>query len=164
MGAIERLLEGDMAHRAVGGGAVPVALARRDPDRVAGLDLDDLLALGLVAPDAGDHIERLAERMRVPVRAPSRKEGDTQRTDPGGIGRGDDRVLVDGAGEILGRPVFGWSLACFEVLHSGPFPCLSWLILSAPPAWPGKASPVDQRMQGLRSPDVGAGAVGGLYM
>ena len=45
---------------------MPVLLARRYPDDVAGPDFPDGSALGLHAADARDHVQRLPKRMRVP--------------------------------------------------------------------------------------------------
>ena len=64
--AVERLLHGEMRHRHVGRGAVPVLLARREEHRVAGAHLLDRSAPGLHAALALRDVDGLAERMRVP--------------------------------------------------------------------------------------------------
>jgi hypothetical protein len=53
--------------------SVPVLLAGREPDDVAGADLLDQAPLALAAAQAGDHDQRLAERVRVPGGAPGSK-------------------------------------------------------------------------------------------
>ena len=55
---------------------MPVLLARREPDDVAGADLLDRAALALHAAEAGGDEQRLAERVRVPRGAGARLEGD----------------------------------------------------------------------------------------
>ena len=55
---------------------MPVFFARRNPDHVAGPDLADRSALGLHPADAGDHVQRLAERMGMPVGPRARLERD----------------------------------------------------------------------------------------
>ena len=60
----------------VGRRAVPVLLARREPDDVARPDLLDRPALALHAAAAGQHDQRLTERVRVPRRARAGLEGD----------------------------------------------------------------------------------------
>src|SRR5208337_766664 len=70
---------GDMGHRAVGRRAVPVLLARLEPDDVAGPDLLDRAALPLRAPETGGDKQRLPERVRMPRGARARLEGDSGR-------------------------------------------------------------------------------------
>ena len=61
--AVERFLDGDVLHRGVRGGAMPVLLARREADDVSGSDLGDrtTIALGKSSPEDDD--QRLAEGM-----------------------------------------------------------------------------------------------------
>src|ERR1700756_4034622 len=82
---------------------MPVLLARRNPDHVAGLDFLDRLALGLKAADARDHVERLSERMGVPRGPRARLEAEAIDDDPCRRGSCDDRVLPDRAREVFGR-------------------------------------------------------------
>src|SRR3954451_18312341 len=93
--AIEVLLEGDMDHAVGGRGAVPMFLARRDPDRVASPDLSDRASPGLSETRSGQDDERLAKRMGVPRRSGARLEGDAVAPDPGWRGSIHDRVLPD---------------------------------------------------------------------
>jgi hypothetical protein len=60
------LEQGDVHHEAVGGGAVPVVLARLEEDAVAGLDGLDRAALALAEADAFGDVDGLAERVGVP--------------------------------------------------------------------------------------------------
>src|SRR3954471_7150620 len=64
--AVERLLDGDVGHGRGRGGPVPVLLARREPDHVAGPDLLDRPAPAPHPAAAGRDDERLAQRVGVP--------------------------------------------------------------------------------------------------
>ena len=68
-------------------GAVPVLLARLEPDHVARPDLLDRPALALDPAAARRHDQRLAERVGVPGRARARLEGDQGAGDARRIGR-----------------------------------------------------------------------------
>src|SRR4051812_12772425 len=65
---LQLLLNGNMRHRRRGGRAVPVLLARREPDHVAGPDFLARPALALRPAAARRHDQRLAQRVRVPRR------------------------------------------------------------------------------------------------
>src|SRR5262249_39936588 len=104
--AILCLLRRDVDHARGRRAAMPVLLARWNPDDIACLDLADRLALGLEAADARDHVESLSERMRVPRGPCARLEGNAIDDDPCWRRCGDDRVLPDRA-----RKVFGWRAA-----------------------------------------------------
>src|SRR4051794_12572697 len=69
------LSDGDVRHRAIGRGAVPVFLAGLEPDDVAGADLLDRSTFSLYAAEAGGDEQRLTQRVRVPrgARAPGSK-------------------------------------------------------------------------------------------
>src|ERR1044072_6802409 len=67
--ASERFLHRDVNHAGIRACAVPVFLVRRNPDGIAGLDLADWAAFRLHAPDAGDDMQRLPARMRMPCGA-----------------------------------------------------------------------------------------------
>src|SRR5712691_7371896 len=99
--AVEGLLQRDVHH--VGAGAVPVLLAGRDPDGVAGTDLAHRRPPYLHASDAGDDVQRLAERMGVPGGAGLRLEPHEGAPDPRRRRRLDDRLLPHRAGERLRR-------------------------------------------------------------
>src|SRR5262249_61439459 len=79
--AVERLLQRDMDHPGARPGAVPMLLARWNPDRVAGADFVDRSAPGLHAPRSGDDVQRLAERMGVPGGARARLEAHARPAD-----------------------------------------------------------------------------------
>src|SRR5256885_1984399 len=64
----------EMGHEMVGCGAVPVPLVARRGDHIAGADREDGPAAGLHAPFAFGHVERLADRMRMPGAAGPRGE------------------------------------------------------------------------------------------
>src|SRR4051812_15478309 len=53
--AIEVFLDGEVGHRGRRRRAMPVSLARRDPDHVSWPDFLDRSALDLYPPDAGRH-------------------------------------------------------------------------------------------------------------
>ena len=75
-------------HRGRRRSAVPVLLAGREPDDVAGADLLDRPALALRPADTRGHDQRLAERMGVPRRARARLEGDLRALHAAGVGAG----------------------------------------------------------------------------
>src|SRR5690349_3714790 len=64
--AVEALLDGDVRHGGGRGRAVPVLLARREPDDIAGTDLLERATPTLRQPGPGGDDERLAERVGVP--------------------------------------------------------------------------------------------------
>src|SRR3954468_1271840 len=97
--AVERLLHRDVNHAGVGRSAMPVLLVRRNPHRVAGLDLADRPALRLHTTDAGDDMQGLSKRMRVPRGARARLEAHAARANARRRRRLDDRVLPRHAGE-----------------------------------------------------------------
>src|SRR6266550_3477788 len=64
--AVERLLNCDMLHRCLGRCAVPMFLADREPDDIAGTDLLDPPAFALHAAAAKQYDQGLSKRVRVP--------------------------------------------------------------------------------------------------
>jgi len=98
--AVELFLNGDVRHRRGRRGTVPVLLAGRYPDYVAWTDFLNWSALALNASAAGGDDKRLAQRMGVPGRARTRLEGDVRADDARRIGRVEQRVDADSAGEI----------------------------------------------------------------
>ena len=84
--AVEGLLDGDVSHGGGRNGAVPVLLARGEPDNVAGADFFDRAAFSLRRPKPGDHDQRLAERMGVPRCPRAGLEGDGCASDAGRAG------------------------------------------------------------------------------
>ena len=105
--AVLFFLNGDVGHGGGGRSAVPVLLAGREPDYVAGANFLNraLPALGPAA--TGRDNESLAEGMRVPGRARSRLESYAGALHQGRIGRLKERVDAYGAGEPVGRPLGG---------------------------------------------------------
>lgn len=79
---VQFLLHRDVDHLGVGAGAVPMHFAGGDAHHVAGHDLSHRLAQQLNAADARQHIQRLPQRMSVPVGAPARREPHTQQPRP----------------------------------------------------------------------------------
>jgi hypothetical protein len=115
--AVERFLHRDVGHRVVRRGAVPVLLAGRDPHRIAGADLLHRFALALHPADAGDDVERLPQRMGVPIGTRAGLEADAQRHQPRRRLGGDDRVLPHRADKILCRRAAGRPRAVRKNLH-----------------------------------------------
>ena len=62
---------------------MPVLLARRDPHRVASLDLPDRPAPGLHAPNTQDYVKGLAKWVGVPCRSGTGLKGVVTLTDIG---------------------------------------------------------------------------------
>ena len=87
--------------------AVPVLLAGREPDDVAGPDLLDRAALALRPAAAGGDDQRLAERMRVPGGARAGLEGDAGAADARRVRRLEQRIDAHRAGEPLRRSLAG---------------------------------------------------------
>ena len=91
------LLDRDVGHEAVGGGAVPVVLAGLEEHAVAGADLLYRAALALAEADALGDIDRLPERVGVPGGAGAGSEVDEVGLCSIGSGRCGDCVDVDGS-------------------------------------------------------------------
>lgn len=75
----------DVRHELVRGGAVPVLLARRRPDHVTRVRLEDLAAAGLDQGDARDDVEGLAQAVAVPGSPGAGCEAHGVRAGPGGL-------------------------------------------------------------------------------
>src|SRR3954451_7267260 len=103
--AVLLLLDGDVAHGGRGRRAVPVLLARLEPDHVPPPDILDGPALALDPAAAGGDDQRLAERVGVPGRARAGLEGDQRHRYAGWLGRAVERIDPHPAGEILFRPL-----------------------------------------------------------
>ncbi|AAF84576.1 hypothetical protein XF_1767 [Xylella fastidiosa 9a5c] len=119
--AIERFLDRDVGHGRVGRGAVPVPVARRAPDDVAGADFDDRLAFALRPAAARGDDQRLPQRVRVPGRARARLEGDGGAGHAGRRRRGVQRVDANRAGEPLDRSFDGRLRSSAFEFHGGSF-------------------------------------------
>src|SRR6478752_1437334 len=113
------LLDGDVGHEPIGGGAVPVLLVRLDEHDVARADLLHGAAAAADIADAVGDVQRLAPRVGVPRGPGARGEAHVGAADAALLVGGADRVEVDGAGEptggTLGRPA-----AALCVLHELP--------------------------------------------
>src|SRR5207249_1390068 len=79
--ALEFLLDGDVRHRAVRRGAVPMLLSGRTRDHISGMNLFDRTSLALHEASTIRHNERLTQGMVVPSRECARFEADA-RTSP----------------------------------------------------------------------------------
>src|SRR6266508_6332740 len=101
--AVQRFLNGDVRHRRRRRCAMPMLQAGRKPDHITGPNFLDRPALALNPAAAGHDNQSLAERMRMPGGAGTRLEGDAAATNPCRIGRLEQRVHADRAGEILRR-------------------------------------------------------------
>jgi hypothetical protein len=82
---------------------MPVLVAGRAPDDVAGPDLDDGFALALGPATAGGDDEGLTQGVGMPIGAGARLKGDAGAGDPSGRRRIIQRVEADRTGEILCR-------------------------------------------------------------
>jgi hypothetical protein len=85
-----------------------VFLAGWNPDDIARTDLLDRAALTLGATATRGDDQGLAERMRMPVRARARLEGDAGAANPGGRGRFEERIDPNRAGKPIGVSFAGW--------------------------------------------------------
>src|SRR5437868_2732592 len=70
--AILSLLNGNVSHGGGASSAMPVFLARREPDHITGVDLLDWSAFALSPATPGGHNQSLAKWMRVPRGARAR--------------------------------------------------------------------------------------------
>src|SRR6266566_5129619 len=90
---------GEVAHEVALGSAVPVLLARRRVDGVAGAHADDGAVAGRDEADAVGDVQRLADGMGVPVGAGAGGEADEADDHPGRVLAAVDGVDVHVAGE-----------------------------------------------------------------
>src|SRR5271165_7632044 len=104
-GAVLHLSDGDMRHGAVRRRAVPVLLARLEPDDVAGSGLLDRGAFPPHAAETGDDHQRLAERVRMPRGTRARLKGDSGRAHPAATA--EPSVGPDSPGEVSLGPLLG---------------------------------------------------------
>src|ERR1035441_9621327 len=96
---------------------MPVLLAGREPDDIAGPNLLDGAALALCPTEAGGDDESLSEGMGVPGGACSGLEGDARDDDARGVGWGGQRVDAYCSGEPVSRPFGGGLRACSFDFH-----------------------------------------------
>src|SRR5215472_9949662 len=97
--AVEAFLNGDVGHCCGWRGAVPVFLARLEPDHVAWMNFLDRSAPALYTPAASRHDQRLAQRVGVPCRPSAGLERDTGAVHACRIGRLEQRVNADRSGK-----------------------------------------------------------------
>src|ERR1700731_48166 len=96
---------------------MPMLFTRRNPHHVPPTYLADRTSPGLDPADAGDDVERLPQRMGMPIRPRPRLEGDAVRSTPRrGFGH-NDRILLDGAHKILLRRPAGRARAGEMDIH-----------------------------------------------
>ena len=74
--AVELFLDCDVRHRRGRCSAMPVLLARREPNHIAGLDFLDRSALALGPAATGRDNQRLTKRVRMPSRPGARLKRD----------------------------------------------------------------------------------------
>src|ERR1019366_5544189 len=118
---IEPLLNGEVRHGGRWRSAVPMFLAGRERDHVAGPNLLDRAAQALRASAARGHDKRLAQRVRVPGGPSARLERDTRTDDACWIGGFEQRVDAYRAGEILRRTFAGRLRATSFDVHVASF-------------------------------------------
>src|SRR3954453_15788769 len=101
------LVDGQVDHEPIGGGAVPVLLVGLEQDAVTGADDLDRAAPALAQAYALGDEDGLAQRVAGPVGARARHEVQQVRADPRRRGGGGDGVDVDVAGEPVGGTLHG---------------------------------------------------------
>jgi hypothetical protein len=84
---------------------MPMLLTRRKPDDITRVDFLDRAAPSLHPAAAGRDDQGLTEGMGVPCRARARLEGDAGATSTCWIGRLEQRVNTNSAGEIIRWPL-----------------------------------------------------------
>src|SRR5664280_1575911 len=104
---LARPLNCEVNHREPGRGAVPMPLPGFDQHRVAGLHRADWLPRSLHPPHAGQDVQHLAERMRMPGRARTWFEGDPDNAHAGRRRGHRDLIQPDRPGEIFGGRLDG---------------------------------------------------------
>src|SRR5882757_53709 len=83
--SVQRFLHRDVDHAIGRRAAVPMLFTRRNPDDIPGFALDPA--------DPGDHVQRLAEGVRMPIRPRARLKGYAVRDDPRRYLSRNDRIL-----------------------------------------------------------------------
>src|SRR5438874_4688904 len=97
--------------------AVPVLLARRAYNDIAGANLAFRAVLAFHPAAAGGHDQPLAEGMRVPGAARAGLEGDERGRDAGRLCRREQRIDADSASEPVIRAFAGGLRAASFKLH-----------------------------------------------
>jgi len=101
--AVDPFLDGDVAHGGVRRRPVPVLLAGRASDDLAGADFLNRAAFALHPAAAEGDDQRLSGRMGVSGGADARLEGDMATAGRAGVFRGKERIDADCPREPLGR-------------------------------------------------------------
>src|ERR1022692_2541884 len=117
-------LHGDVLHAVLGRGAVPVLLARRNPNGVASAHRTDRTTPGLHVADARGDVQSLSERMGMPGGARARLEAHPGRAQERGIGRLDDRILPHRSGEARRAHAARWPRSASNNVHGYSLPVL----------------------------------------
>ena len=99
--AIEGFGDGDVGHGRRSCRAVPMLLARRYPNDIAGPDLLPRSAVGLHPAQAGSNDQRLTERVRVPVCACTGFKRHSRAADACGGHSFERHVEPDDSGEVV---------------------------------------------------------------
>src|SRR6266851_4923705 len=73
--SVQPFLHRDVDHSVGRRAAVPMLFTRRNPDDIAGFDFAYRPAFALDPADPGDHVQRLAEGVRMPIRPRARLKG-----------------------------------------------------------------------------------------
>src|SRR6266567_1445519 len=110
-------LDRDMRHGGGGRRAVPVLVAGRAPDHVAGADFVTRLPLALRPAGAQRDDEGLAKRMAVPRGPGSRLKGHDRSSDARWIRSLEHRIDANVTGEPVSRPLGGRLRAVAVDLH-----------------------------------------------
>src|ERR1700683_40063 len=96
---------------------MPVFFARSEPDHVAGMNFFDRSAPMLSEAGACGDDQSLAERVSVPSSASAGLESDAGAASARGIGRFEERIDANGAGEPVGGAFGGRLRAGFFDFH-----------------------------------------------
>ena len=105
---VERFLDGDVCHGRGRRSTVPVLLAWRDRDHIAGMNLLNRTAVLLRPTATGDDDQGLTERMGMPRGACTRLERDACARRAGGCVWLEQGVDAHRAGKPVGRSFAGW--------------------------------------------------------
>ena len=103
--AVKLLLDRDMRHRCSRRGAMPVLLARREPDYVTRSNFFNRTTLPLSPAAARSDNERLTKRMRMPRRPRTGLKGDTRTLHKCRLGRLKQRIDSHRPREPIRRPL-----------------------------------------------------------
>ena len=112
--AIECFLNSNVRHSRCRRRTVPMLMAWRTPDDVAGANFDNRAAFALGPADTVEDDQRLARRMGMPVRSRARFERHDGASRTARLFSLEGAVDADGAGEPGGGTLGGWSGAYFS--------------------------------------------------